>query len=277
MRLFFVVILFSFLCLTSNARTVEYDDTFSIKGEKLTIDLDVDGGEIEVKRSNHKHDCIVSMEYPKDRCDAEVKYNESRGQLDITIDTEKWDFNDDGHKAPELVLELPYGPEISLIAHIKAGETSFEFGDLNLIEFQLKHWAGETKVNFSEPNRTNMQTFDINVKVGEVDLLNLGNALFEEAEINSGIGELKIDFNGIGAKKSMARIDLDIGETTIIVPDNIGTKLRVSKFLFLSDVEYPNWFDKRGKYYYSENYDDSEKSLYLMISTGIGELNIKVR
>ena len=269
-----LVVLFS---IPIQARMVEKEDSFIIKGETLSVELEVDGGTVHVRPSHDRRDCLISMVYPREKCDIDIRYNDRRGQLDIVVDNKEWNMNEkNGEKAPKILLELPHGPEISLAAHIKAGEIKFELGDLTLVDFELRNWAGETTVDFSEPNRTTMRTFDVNVKVGEVRLKNLGNALFEEADINSGIGELSVDFSGRGLDRSMARIDLDIGETKITVPQEIGTKLKVSKFLFLSDVNYPNWFEKRGNYYYSENYDESDKSLYLMISTGIGELGIKV-
>ncbi len=265
-----------FLCASAfGAETDSIEDTYTIKSEKLSIDIEVDGGTIQVVPSNDRRDCRVLVSYMKNKTDVDLRFNQERGQLDISIDSDNWDFND-GDKAPKVILELPNGPELSLEAHLKAGEADFEIGDLNIADFQLRHWAGETRVNFQQPNRMKMRTFDINVKVGEVELLNLGNALFEEADINSGIGELTVDFNGEHVESAMARIDLDIGETTLILPESIGTKLKVSKFLFLSQIDYPNWFEKRGSYYYSDNYEDAAKSLYLMISTGIGELDIKI-
>lgn len=262
---------------TAHGSAVEKQDIFSIKSERLSIELEVDGGFIEVRPSNDKRDCIITTRYDRAKCDVDIRYNDRRGQLDIVIDNKDWDYNQEqGDRAPKIVIELPFEPELTFAAHIKAGETKFELGGLKLADFTLRHWAGETTISFGEPNLTVMRTFDVNVKVGEVKLTNLGNALFEEADINSGIGELTVDFRGKGLERSMARIDLDIGETTVIVPENIGTKLKVSKFLFLSEVNYPHWFEKQGNYYYSENYDESEKSIYLMISTGIGELRIKV-
>ena len=258
------------------AKMVEQEENFTIRQETLSIEVEIDGGELIVLQSNDKQKCSIFMSYPQEKCTVDVRYNENRGQLDISIENDEWNFDGDEKKAPQVVLELPYGPEIALSAYIKAGETKFELGDLKLTDFELRNWAGQTTVNFAEPNRTIMQTFDVNVKVGEVELLNLGNALFEDANINSGIGELRVDFRGKGLKQTNARIDLDIGETTVILPPDVATKLKVSKFLFLSEVRYPNWFEKRGSYYISENYDDTDKRLSLNISSGIGELSIKV-
>ncbi|MBN1465047.1 hypothetical protein JXA02_04750 [candidate division KSB1 bacterium] len=273
----FLLSMLAFSSLPADAKTVEKEERFLIKGKSLSIELDMDGGTLQVRPSHDEQVCFINITYPREKCDVDIRYNDQRGQLDIVVDNDEWDRkNKDRDDAPVVLLELPSGPALSLSAHIKAGETNFELGDLTLVDFELRHWAGETTLDFAEPNRTLLRTFDVNIKVGEVNLMHLGNALFEEADINSGIGELTIDFSGKGLDRSMARIDLDIGETSIILPQEIGAKIKVSKFLFLSEVNYPHWFDKRGDYYYSENYKESEKSLYLMISTGIGELGIEV-
>ena len=274
----FVFCIAAFLIAISpqgQSQTDSIEETFVIRNDEFSIDLEMDGGTITVVPSNDRRECRVLVSYPKNKTDVDVRYNQNRGQLDISVDSDNWDFSD-GDNAPTVILELPFGPELSFAAHLKAGEADFEIGDLNIVDFQLRHWAGETKVNFQEPNRMTMRTFDVNVKVGEVELLNLGNALFEEADINSGIGELTVDFKGEHLERSTVRIDLDIGETSLLLPEFMGAKLRVSKFLFLSDIDYPNWFEKQGNYYYSENYDEAKKSLYLIISTGIGELDIKI-
>ncbi|RPI01705.1 MAG: hypothetical protein EHM72_05860 [Calditrichaeota bacterium] len=274
MKPFSIVILIMFLTTISFARTKTQEETLKIEGESFSVDLAVDGGKVQVLSSNDAQECRVSLHYPEDKCSVDLRYNEKRGQLDISIDYEKWDM--DENDAPNLIVELPFKPKISLSSHIKAGETQFDLGGLTITDFRMRHWAGETEIDFEEPNRTVMSTFDVNVKIGEMTIRNLGNARFEEGEIDGGIGEMTVDFRGSVMNKCVARIDLDIGETTLIIPEKVGSKLRVSHFLFLSEMDYPEWFTRRGDFYYSQNYEDSEEQLYLMISSGIGELKVKI-
>ncbi len=276
-------VLFGVLCLAglamSQEDTVIIDENYRIRGGELKLDLEVDGGEVRIVRNDSGDECHVLMEYSKDKCEGDVRFDERHGELEVNLDFENWGMfkkHGDGPDHAEVTIELPKEPDIDLRASIKAGEIEMILGDLHLRNFELRNLAGEVTVDFDEPNRAKLNTFDVNVKVGETSLLHLGNANFEEADINGGIGEMKIDFSGEKIDRAMARIDLDIGETTITVPEKVGTKMRVSKFLFLSEVKYPRWFEQRGKYYYSENYRENDKSLYLLISTGIGELRIRV-
>jgi len=267
-------------CLFARYDELELDETFEITNGKLVVNANIDVGEVNIKRNNKDDECRVYIKYLPERSNADIRFDEKRNELDVIVDFENWkswkEENNDSN-APKIIIELPSEPVINLNANLKAGEFNLELGDLYLESLDFNNWAGEATINFDLPNKMEMTTLDINFKVGELKVLNLGNARFSEADINSGIGELMLDFSGEKIEKAMAKIDLDIGETRVIVPENIGTKLRVSKFLFLSQVIYPNWFEKRGRYYYSDNYNESDQSLYLMISTGIGELSIEVK
>jgi len=267
-------------CVFARYDEIELDETFVITNGKLDVNADIDVGKVIIKRNNKANECQVYIKYLTERANADIRFNEKHNVLDVIVDFENWKSwkeNTNESNTPKVIIELPYEPVLNLETNLKAGEFDLELGDLNLESLDFNNWAGEATINFDLPNKMEMNNLDINFKVGELKLLNLGNARFSEADINSGIGELMLDFSGENLEKAMARVDLDIGETRVIIPEDIGAKLRVSKFLFLSQVTYPNWFEKRGRYYYSDNYNKSEKSLYLMISTGLGELKIEVK
>lgn len=262
----------------TRAEKLTIDQKFDLR-DGTTISLRIDGGEVQVSR-NEENECQVWIEYLKDKCRAEVNYDKKSDELEVYINHDNWSLarNSDGEKSryAKVRIALPYKDELNISGEIKAGKLMMTLGDLQIRKLELRSFAGEARIDFDKPNRCDMETFDVDFKVGEVKLFNLGNAGFKEADINSSVGSMLINFNGEKIKQTMARIDLEVGETTIIVPEEVGVKVKVSKFLFLSNVEYPNWFRQDGSYYYSRNYDDKKESLYLVISTGIGELNLRV-
>lgn len=276
----YLILIIAFLSqiLFAGDRMIELEKSYKIDEAQFKVNLDVDGAEVEITKNRELDRCYVFIAYPEDRCEVDIDFNKNREYLEINIDHE-WLSGKDKQEndATRIIIELPQHPEISLTTEIKAGEIDFELGDLRIHDFELRNWAGDVTVSFNAPNLTEMQNLDVNVKIGEVKLYNLGNANFVEADINSGIGELNIDFRGERLKNSRAYIDLDVGETTVILPEEAGVKMKVSKFLFLSEFDYPNWFNRDGKYYFSENYNENNKNLNLSISTGIGEFKIKVK
>ncbi|MFC1607667.1 LiaF domain-containing protein [Candidatus Latescibacterota bacterium] len=261
------------------------DEIFEVDAHELfTVDIDVDVADLVVTRSAHRKECRVFLTYETDRFSPDISFTKNR--LDVNIDCEKLFCNkddDDGQShgcsnnstIVEVRIELPYGPDTSLDVYIKAGKTDFKVGDLSLNDFSLRCLAGKTVVDFDRPNRIEIDELNIHCSVGETELKHLGNARFKHADINGGVGEMNIDFTGDLIAKSYAKIDLDIGETDILVPDNTGTKIRVSRFLFFSNADSPSGFSKKGKTWYSDNYDDFDTRLSLNVSAGIGEVDIR--
>ncbi|HOT95613.1 MAG TPA: LiaF-related protein [bacterium] len=263
---------------SAQAETVTLDKTIKAGGE-MTLSFRCDGGKVELFR-NENNDCHAWVEYDQKRCHTELNYDDDTRTLELFIDHDNWEMTkksgDEKSKYARVRIGLPSKADLNLDLVVKAGELKMTLGDLHIQSLEVRSYAGESHIDFDKPNRCELKTFDVDFKVGKVQLVNLGNANFSEADINSSVGEMSIDFNGEKIRHAMARVDLEIGETTIIVPEDIGVKVKVSKFLFLSNVDYPNWFTQEGSYYYSRNYEKEKDSLYLVVSTGIGTLKMRV-
>jgi len=247
--------------------------SFVISQRQVKVEIRIDGGEFHLSRSETPGACNIDIAYNPDRCDARVSYDEKAGVVRLEVDHETI-FHRDNSDIAKVYMELPPEPLTDLDALIKAGEIEFTLGDLSLNNFRLRSTAGEVDVDFNLPNRIPMEKLNLHCSIGETTLRNLGNARFQQAVINSGIGELTVDFRGKRVMPGTARIDLDLGSTSITVPRNTATRMRVSKAGFLTDFEYSDWFVKRDGSYYSKNYSKDKGSLNLLISSGIGELSI---
>ena len=88
---------------------------------------------------------------------------------------------------------------------------------------------------------------------------------------------MEIDFSGEGLKLSRVDIDLDIGETMIYLPRELGVRFDSSTLGFLTQSQLDFKFDKKGRFYLSDNYDSAAKKLDMSISSGIGELRVLYR
>lgn len=85
---------------------------------------------------------------------------------------------------------------------------------------------------------------------------------------------MRVDFRGNLLPVSRASVDLDLGETKLILPDDAGVKLSVSKLLFMSSVDLPYNYKKSGKYYYSKNFESASNQLLVKVSPGLGQLTV---
>ena len=284
-RLKLLLALFIFFIFISTNNSISYavklekiEKTYSVKQQEiLSVSLNIDAGKINVHKNDQPDMIFISVQYDEDSDEIDFDFDKRKNELYISIDRDRWFKSWDDHRAPQLEVLLPFDVEIEFRSKIKAGEIKFDLGALKLSDFQLRNFAGEVEVDFSEPNQVEMEFMDINVKVGETTLRRLNNARFHNAKINSGIGELSIDFTGEGLKSSHAEIDLDIGETTIYLPHDLGVRFDSSTFGFLTQSKIDYGFIKKGRFYYSEQYESASKSMDFSISSGIGELRVVYR
>ena len=279
-----LVLLFSFSRKAgSNNDYEKVEQTFQVTSDKpLEVMLDVDAGEVLVTRSMEARIGIVSMQYTQDRFRERIDFNETKNRLIVRLDKRDWHkrvkknrHGEDKNRA-RVEVKLPYDVTILFDSRVKAGEVTMEMGGLRLKEFSLTNWAGDVEVRFDEPNSIVMDFLDIHVKIGEARFVKLGNARFEEADINGGIGEMDVDFTGNLLGGSNAKVDLDIGEASVLLPRNIGIRMHIAGgWSFLSEKNVDDYFYRRGGSYYSENYDEFQKKFSICITPGLGELNVR--
>jgi hypothetical protein len=252
------------------------DNTFKVRTDRdFRLRLDVDAGEVRVSRGQSENELRVHLLYTKKEFRHAFRFNERDNFLEIRFDKDGWIGHKGDRLAAELEIELPRDATMRIDCKIKAGEVNMQLGGLRLADFALSVTAGEVNIDFDQPNRVEMEALTLNTKIGDSKFRQLGNARFRDADIDGGIGAMTIDFSGAMLAEAVARVDLDIGETVVILPQDTGTKLAVSKFLFLSQIDLPFSLHKEGRYYYTENYRDADRGFQLRVSSGIGELRVE--
>jgi hypothetical protein len=246
--------------------------------EPLYVSVEVTAGEVLFERSASLDSVTAILDYAEGEFKPKIDFNADKNRLAVKLTKKNWrgvHKGDDRNWAKATVF-LPSGAEIILDYRLKAGETELQLGGLRLKEVNISVWAGQLDVDFETPNLIPMDYLEINAKVGESHLSNLGNARYKEASINGGIGQIEADFSGGVEPDSKAWIDLDIGEATVVLPEDAGVRMRVGgMFGFLSSKRISGSFLKRGRYFYSEDYEDMKTKCTFHITPGLGELRIE--
>lgn len=247
--------------------------------DPITLVLDVDAGEVQVEKHALPGVILVDVTYDEQYYSVNVDYNKRKNKVRIHVDREHWNKmkDDNGKQEMECIVYLPPDIEMYMETKLKAGELDMVLGGLDIVEFDLNMWAGEANIDFDEPNLHVMEMLDVDTRVGEFNLHHLGNARFKRADINGGIGEIHVDFTGAMEPDARSKVDLDIGEATVVLPSDIGVQINVSGITsFMSAKNIDRDFIKRGSHYYSENYQDMDSRMYMRITPGLGELNIEM-
>lgn len=125
-----------------------------------------------------------------------------------------WDFN--------------IGPD-TIDLSIKAGAYlgNFELGNLSLSNLHIADGASEVELNFSQPNRIQMQSFRYETGASKITLKNLANANFTTMIFESGAGDYELDFSGQLQRNTNVFIDSGLSSLTISVPETTNAQVNV--------------------------------------------------
>lgn len=266
-----------------DSRMTKRTENFTVVGNSLKIDVDVDYAVIKVRKSVKNDVCGVDLTWNADQCSVDAKCFDTGHALRIAVDecSHKSIFrrcrDRDTTCQPDatIVIEVPDGPDIDLSITAGASETICMLGGVSLESFSLYIKAGEVLVDFDAPNPIECTDFTVHSLAGETTLRNLGNARFSHADIKGTVGELTVDFTGETIVDSTARIKNTIGQTTIIVPKEVGVKMNLSRIPLLSHVSKSCEFTDSHGGRRSERYGSCSRKLALTVSTGIGELDLR--
>jgi hypothetical protein len=164
------------------------------------------------------------------------------GNLDLhgfpNINTEeiknKWDF-----KLGDQTMRLK----------INAGayRGDMDLGGLALKSLEVNDGAADARLNFSEPNRIEMEMLRYTTGASNVKLLSLANANFTSMIFRSGAGDYSLDFSGELQRDAVVTVESGFSQLIIIVPE--GTSAKVLFKGGLTNVDVSGGWKKSGEAY----------------------------
>ena len=241
----------------------------------LQVKIRGDGAEIHLESVARNGQGRARYRYHEDKFSGTLDWvpemNLFEAELDMHVSS--FDTDEDNHES-ELEVLLPYNSEVDLDVYLKAGILKLDGENLTFDNIDLALWAGELEASFPTVSRKVIDRIEVDVKLGELHMENLGNLAFELLDINGFAGEIVLDFNGELKMYREARVDLELGSITIIVPVGMVVRARISKLGFLSEVDVPGGWRRDGRYVYSPGASREVADLRLDLQGGIGEIVI---
>jgi len=218
--------------------------------KKIKTDISFFSGELVINSTTNKlSECFYG--YNKDFLEPEMTYNEINkvGYLAINSkNAEKGIDIDDISKSNKWNISLNKNIENALTIKLKAGKANIDLEGCNLSSFDYKMSAGESHVN-------------------------LRNTSVPQLKFNLRAGESEIDLSGDLNNDMIAEVKGGIGSITVKVPCNTGVLITVSGIL--GNVNIP-FFNKNGKTYTNDLYGKTKNTLFLDISSSIGQITVKM-
>jgi hypothetical protein len=112
----------------------------------------------------------------------------------------------------------------------------------------------------------------VEMGAGESDL-DLDSLTLTGLDLEMGAGETTVDLTGDYAQDFDASIEGGVGEATVLVPSEVGVRVRAEGGLGKINAE---GFHREGEAYVNDAYGDSDVSLNVDVRGGVGSINLEV-
>ena len=170
-------------------------------------------------------------------------------------------------------LDLALGPRVPIDLSLKfgAGRAEVELGGLKIRSAQIQTGASETSINVSSANAESCSKFDLQVGAAELRAEGLGNLNCESVNVDGGVGDVTLDFNGAWRVDADVDIDMGLGALTLRLPRGLGVQVHKTGFLASFDSQ---GLVKRGNVYYSENWEQASNRASIRIDAAFGSVKV---
>jgi hypothetical protein len=168
-----------------------------------------------------------------DEIELEGEFDETRFRLDGTMEE-----NDDGtwryvvrfgarsrilpatgDNRNRVTIHVPRNLPLSVVGRVRMGQSRLELGGLSLRKVAIAAEMGDHTVSFSEPTPRPMDSFEVRGSMGEVDVVDLGNASPRTVVARHQMGELGLGLEGawrndcdVRGRWRMGQMSVDVGE-----------------------------------------------------------------
>lgn len=248
------------------------------RSRPLLVKVRGDGAEVEIAAVERGRVGRARYRYDEEFFSGTMEWDPEQNRFETVLDMEGIDFDtDDEDQESKLDIMLPGGVPIDLDFSLKVGVVNLDGDGLEFSGLELSLWAGELQADFPTPSRKVIRRANVDVKMGETRLEGLGNLAIEMLDVNGFAGVCILDLTGAVKMRRQVRVDMEMGEITVIVPEGVTVEARISKLGFLADVDLPRGWDRDGRYAYSPGAHRGEADIRLDIRGGIGQITILER
>ncbi len=202
-------------------------------------------------------------------------------RADFMFSTETASHNVTNLDGRENDWRLEFSPAVNLLLRTTIGAARCEIdgGGLTLARAEFEIGAADARIDFSSPNRTNLDTFKIEAGACKLQINNIGNSRFRLLEFDGGVGKFTLDFGGEFNYRAEANVKVGMGAMTVIIPHGLGVRLRADeRWLSSLDFTKNKLVAVAGSgIYETENFDSALGQLILNLQVGLGSTNIEFR
>jgi hypothetical protein len=215
----------------------------------------------------------MQLRYDEERTRPVHEYDAESRSATLGVDgqTVHWARHGDDNDVGEMRLGLSNAVPFDLELDLGATRARIDAGGLALNSLRVTTGAAETALDFSAPNRSRMRHLDVQLGAAGFSVTNLGNANVSSIRIDGGVGSVDLDFGGVIQRDVNVDANVSLGKLALHLPRDAGVRVEVQKVL--ASFDHSGLY-KRGRAYYSDNWDDAKVRIRVRVETVFGSIQI---
>ena len=171
----------------------------------------------------------------------------------------------------EMELALARGVPMNLDVEFGAGRADLDLGGIQMTQLRLRTGASESRIDISEPNPIRMSNANFEVGAADFQVRNLGNLNSERINVDAGVGNVVLGFQGDWQREATVSVDMGLGALELRFPEGLGVRLVKDTFLTSLDSE---GLMKRGDSFYSPDWEEAEHRVTVTVDAAFGSINV---
>jgi hypothetical protein len=176
------------------------------------------------------------------------------------------------HNKNEFKLPLNLSTDVEL--DFGMGKANLDLSKIQISSLNIECGMGSVELEINDLNKIQCEIVIIETGMGEFSSCGLSNLNAEIVNIEVGMGAAELDFSDPISRDMEIVLEVGLGSIELVLPDNVNISAKVHDH-FLSTIELNGLVKKRNKYV-SEHWDNTQPTVTLDMSVGLGSIELKI-
>lgn len=263
--------------LKKETKKANFHEKIELGREKMgEVEIELGSSHVVIEKGKSKNLIEADIDYNPNEFVPEMEQkrigNSSRVRL-FTKSKDKGVRIEDAFSGNRCKVYLTDRIPLDLNVRLGGFKGNIDLTDLKLNTFSLGTGAGSAELSFQHRNPIICKEMNIETGVSKFDGKRLGNARFKKLKFDGSVGVYTLDLRGEYKGRSDVEINIVTGVLSIILPKDIGIRLKPSGLLLKS---INGLYEDKYGWWVSQNSGKTKGEIVLHINGALGTLNVNV-
>jgi hypothetical protein len=243
--------------------------------QQTSVSLTFAGGKFDLRPLPGSLLYQMQLHYDEQAADAVHEYDADDHQLTLGLEKAEmgWRALRSMKHEEKGSMEVGINPAVPVDLELTLGgaQANIELGGMRVKSLKMHAGVVGGTVRFSSPNAIEMDEMSIDVGLGGVEFVDLGNANVAEININGGMDGVSLNFGNRVMRDVKINAAVAFGGLKIQVPESVGVTVQADTKLSSFN---PQGFTRMNGAWFTPNWNQTSTHVTIVANTAVGSLEV---